>query len=145
MVNLLVLFALLLVPFVLSSLLASPPNLKVNLAEFIFEQAPFAQCHASTIVELPSGDLLAAWFGGKREGDDSVQIWLSRKPTGGTWLSPEVVTNFPESPCWNPVLFRVGASQRPVHPQSVGSVLASQGGEQSLEAFGTFLSHLIDA
>ena len=106
MVNLLVLLALLLLPFVLSSILASPPNLKVNLAEFIFEQAPFAQCHASTIVELPSGDLLAAWFGGKREGDDSVQIWLSRKPTGGTWLSPEVVTNFPESPCWNPVLFR---------------------------------------
>src|SRR5207249_570355 len=32
-------------------------------AEFIFDTAPFAQCHASTIVQTPAG-LVAAWFGG---------------------------------------------------------------------------------
>lgn len=32
-------------------------------AEFIFEQAPSRECHASTIVETPTG-LVAAWFGG---------------------------------------------------------------------------------
>ena len=36
------------------------------LSEFIFEKAPFAQCHASTIAETENG-LVAAWFGGTRE------------------------------------------------------------------------------
>lgn len=81
-------------------------KLKTELAEFIFEKAPSEQCHASTIVDLPNGDLLAAWFAGKREGDNSVEIRLSRKPLGGVWLSPQAVTNFSDVPCWNPVLFR---------------------------------------
>ena len=37
-------------------------------SEFIFESAPFASCHASTIAQTQEG-LVAAWFGGKREGD----------------------------------------------------------------------------
>lgn len=86
-------------------------RLKTELAEFIFEDAPFQQCHASTIVDLPNGDLLAAWFGGKEEGDNSVEIWLSRKPAGGIWTPPQAVTDFPEMPCWNPVLFRDAQNQ----------------------------------
>jgi len=79
---------------------------KIELAEFVFEQAPFQRCHASTIVDLPNGDLLAAWFGGKEEGDKSVEIWLSRKPRGGHWSPPRQMTEFPDTACWNPVLFR---------------------------------------
>ena len=45
-------------------------------SEFIFESAPFKECHASTMVELPGGDLFAAWFGGAHEGDSSVAIWV---------------------------------------------------------------------
>jgi len=81
-------------------------KLKTEVAEYIFERAPFRECHASTVVELPDGGLLAAWFGGEEEGHPSVEIWLSRKPAGGGWSAPEPMTNFPEVPCWNPVLFR---------------------------------------
>ena len=77
-----------------------------QLAEFIFETAPFRECLASTILDLPNGELLAAWFGGLQEGDNSVKIWLSRKPSGGRWSAPQAMTSFSDVPCWNPVLFR---------------------------------------
>ena len=56
-------------------------------SEFIFTEAPHPQCHASTIVETPSG-LVAAWFGGTRERDPDVGIWVSRQ-IDGEW-SPQV-------------------------------------------------------
>jgi len=37
------------------------------LSEFIYEAAPFASAHASTIEETADG-LVAAWFGGTAEG-----------------------------------------------------------------------------
>jgi len=46
--------------------------------EFIFEDAPFPSCHASTIAETHEG-LIAAWFGGTRERHPDVGIWVSRK------------------------------------------------------------------
>jgi predicted neuraminidase len=87
---------------------AAAENAKVKtvVSEMIFDQAPFEQCHASTILELPDGRLLSAWFGGKHEKDPSVEIWMSAKPKGGTWSAPEAMTNFPQVPTWNPVLFR---------------------------------------
>ena len=77
--------------------------------EFIFEKAPFAQCHASTIVEMKKG-LVAAWFGGKHESNPDVGIWLSRKK-GKKWTDPVEVANGVQHdrkryPCWNPVLFQ---------------------------------------
>jgi predicted neuraminidase len=72
---------------------------------FIFDKAPFASCHASTLVEGEPEKLLAAWFGGTREGTTDVKIWLSRFD-GTTWSAPEVVAEEMGQPCWNPVLFR---------------------------------------
>lgn len=79
------------------------------LAEFIYEDAPFPSCHASTIVETPAG-LVAAWFGGTDEGDDDVGIWFSRQ-LDGKWSAPVEVANGVQSdkeryPTWNPVLFQ---------------------------------------
>lgn len=81
------------------------PRVPTVTSEFIFTDAPFLECHASTLVELPDGDLVAAWFGGKREGDPSVAIWGARR-TRGAWTRPEVWAQEPGVPCWNPVLFR---------------------------------------
>lgn len=76
---------------------------------FIYEEAPFPECHASTIVES-KGTLIAAWFGGTREKHPDVGIWLSRRE-GGKWTTPVEVANGVESadkryPTWNPVLFQ---------------------------------------
>ncbi len=81
----------------------------ITKTEFIFEEAPFAECHASTIAET-GGTLVAAWFGGTREKNPDVGIWLSRYE-GGKWTKPAEVANGVESPekrypCWNPVLFQ---------------------------------------
>jgi predicted neuraminidase len=75
---------------------------------FIFEKAPFARCHASTVVETESGKLLAAWFGGKDEGANDVKIW-SAAFDGKEWTAPAVAAEEPGFPCWNPVLFRSSA------------------------------------
>lgn len=80
------------------------------LVEFVFETAPFASAHASTIAETRGG-LVTAWFGGTREGASDVGIWLSRHE-GGRWTPPvEVATGVePDGsrfPTWNPVLFEL--------------------------------------
>lgn len=78
--------------------------------EFIYETAPFPQCHASTIVETQHG-LLAAWFGGTSEGHSDVGIYTSRRGDSG-WSEPQrVAEGWVERdqrryPCWNPVLFQ---------------------------------------
>jgi predicted neuraminidase len=73
-------------------------------SEFIFETAPFPQCHASTIAETKSG-LVAAWFGGTKERSPDVGIWLSRSEAG-KWTAAVEVAKEPGLPAWNPVLFR---------------------------------------
>src|SRR5690606_8351620 len=74
-------------------------------SEFIYEEAPFPSCHASTIVETGDG-LLAAWFGGTDEKEPDVGIWTSRLKDG-KWSPPVEVANGVESPqvrypTWNP-------------------------------------------
>ena len=86
---------------------ASQPGLLKS--EFIYEKAPFPECHASTIAETKDG-LIAAWFGGTRERNPDVCIWISRF-VSGHWTPPFQVADGIQSPanrlpCWNPVLFQ---------------------------------------
>lgn len=81
----------------------------VRLTEFLNDQAPYPQCHASTIVEASPGHLVAAWFGGTREGAPDVGIWLARHD-GTRWLAAVEVADGKQPdgtrhPTWNPVLF----------------------------------------
>lgn len=64
----------------------------------------FAASHASTIVELKSGGLMAAWFGGTAESRPDVAIWGSQMHNG-TWSAPVELAREAPVPCWNPVLF----------------------------------------
>lgn len=80
--------------------------------EFIFEKASFPSCHAATIAETPKG-LVAAWFGGTKEGKPDVSIWVSHKATAKSqWTAPVEVANGKKNDttryaCWNPVLYQV--------------------------------------
>lgn len=51
-----------------------------------------ASAHSSTICSLPSGDLLAVWYGGSREGAADVALFTSRLPAGGASWTPPVRT-----------------------------------------------------
>lgn len=78
-------------------------------SEQIFENPPFKNCHASTIAETEKG-LVAAWFGGTRESNPDVGIWLSRHENG-KWTAPVEVANGNQPDgsrfaSWNPVLFQ---------------------------------------
>ena len=57
--------------------------------QFLYEETSFPECHASTIVELENGDLLAAFFGGTKERNPDCCIWVCRKPKGQAgWSAP---------------------------------------------------------
>src|SRR5215475_7877720 len=91
------------------STLAQSPAPGVIKSEFIYETAPFPQCHASTIAESKGG-LVAAWFGGTKEKNPDVGIWVSRLDHG-KWTAPVEVANGVESPekrypTWNPALYQ---------------------------------------
>lgn len=78
--------------------------------QFIYDTASFPQCHSATIVETPAG-LVAAWFGGTREGHPDVEIWLSRLVNNG-WTAPISVANgiindTLRKACYNPVLYQI--------------------------------------
>jgi len=73
--------------------------------EHIFgDERPFAQSHASTIIKLDEGFLLA-WFAGSHEKNDDVGIWMA-KGQPGNWSAPYLAVKIRNDPHWNPVLFR---------------------------------------
>jgi len=89
---------------------AQKNDVKIITSNYIFENAPFEACHASTLVELDKNSIMSAWFGGKHEGSKDVSIWTSIN-RNGNWSSPIEIANGIQNdslrfPCWNPVLFK---------------------------------------
>jgi predicted neuraminidase len=80
-------------------------------AREIFPSLPdYPDCHASTIVALPGGDLLAAFYGGSVEKAPDVAILLSRyRAQAGVWSAPNVIVDVADRSLGNPVLFLDGA------------------------------------
>lgn len=60
--------------------------------------------HASTLVELRDGDILAAWFAGSKEGAPDVKIYGARLHDS-VWTPPFELARADHVACWNPVLF----------------------------------------
>ena len=79
---------------------------KMLVNEFIYPPKSVTDsCHASTVLPLPNGNVVAAWFGGTKEGNDDVKIWVSVRENG-KWAQPYSVSVVGEAlPHWNPVLF----------------------------------------
>lgn len=78
--------------------------------EFIYDKAPFPECHAATIAETKGG-LVVAFFGGTKERNPDVEIWICRQQNR-RWTLPVSVANGIMNdtlryPCWNPVLYQV--------------------------------------
>lgn len=88
----------------LVSLAASAPP--VFQGELIFSAEKFHN-HSASLVETPSGDLLAAWFHGQGEkGDDTLVIQGARKRKGdATWSAPFTMADAPGLPDQNPVIY----------------------------------------
>ena len=93
-------------------ILISYTSIATAQTQFIYEKAPFPECHAATIEETPKG-LVAAFFGGTKERNPDVCIYVSRKDKGQqVWTVPVNVANGIQNDtlryaCWNPVLYQV--------------------------------------
>lgn len=72
--------------------------------EFVYEKIEnVPECHASTVLPLPDGRVMVAWFAGEHEKNDNVRIWFSVNENG-KWTEPAKVPSEENVPHWNPVL-----------------------------------------
>lgn len=81
---------------------------------FVFDDAPFASCHAATLVEADDGGIVASFFAGSREGAPDVAVWSARY-VDGRWedlvrVADGIQADGTPLPCWNPVLFRMSGT-----------------------------------
>ena len=75
-----------------------------TIKEFVCNPLPTKNAHASTILPLPDGSVITAWFGGVKEGTKDVDIWYCKRDENG-WGMPKSLSYNKNIPHWNPVLF----------------------------------------
>ena len=85
-------------------------NIKMIESHFVYEKPPFIECHASSIEELSDGNIVVAAFGGTKEKNKDVTIWLSKKGTD-KWQSAKlsydgIIHDTLRYPTLNSVLYR---------------------------------------
>nr|WP_294941344.1 sialidase family protein [uncultured Mucilaginibacter sp.] len=96
--------------------LSAQPGWTKLKEELVFNNPPFAQCHASTIVETKTGELLMACFGGSAESRPDVAIWMQKLGTAHAGNEPRMVADgridsTTRFPAWNPVLFKLNTGR----------------------------------
>lgn len=78
--------------------------------DFVEPVPVVAEVQASTLAEAGDGSVVAAWWGGTKEGNDDVGIWVSRWNNGswekGRRVADGIQPDGTSLPVWNPVLFR---------------------------------------
>ena len=81
-------------------------NRGMGTREALLPPGNYSTAHSPTLLELPSGDLLCAWFAGTYEGNTDVCIVCSRLPCGsGKWTEPQLISHDSERSEQNPSLF----------------------------------------
>lgn len=76
------------------------------IREYIMEEdREFDSAHASTLIELSDGGVMAAWFGGSWEKGADVAIWIAKR-VNGVWSKPHKIEDERAIAMWNPVLFK---------------------------------------
>lgn len=86
---------------------SSDNKIELQYSENIIFHLQYDHVHGPTIVELPDGDLLSAWFQGSGERwADDVKIMGSRLVKGDTsWSDTFLMADIPGFPDINPIMF----------------------------------------
>ena len=80
-----------------------------EVMKLIMERCPTDMCHASTLLKTGPDRFLVAWFGGTKEGNGDVAIWITRG-NEEYFDAPQILAQSDEAH-WNPVLFRINESK----------------------------------
>lgn len=83
----------------------------VEQGEIFAKGAKTDSAHASTVLLLPDGRVMSAWFGGSGEGNKDVRIWFALYESGD-WTEPEQIPSEDTVAHWNPVLQDFGTFAR---------------------------------
>eukprot|EP00854_Cymbomonas_tetramitiformis_P013133 gene13133-15505_t len=79
------------------------------------------QAHGAALLELPGGDMLAAWFSGEEGKAQGQRDWAERE-----WSTPELVAVKPQRSLQNPVLFYDPEKKAELPP--IGAMRSASGG-----------------
>lgn len=61
---------------------------------FLYTQAPFPACHATTVCETTDGRIVAAFFGGTYEGHPDCNVWMCAYDADGhSWSAPTAIAD----------------------------------------------------
>jgi alpha-L-rhamnosidase len=111
----------------------------VVVDEFINRKAPYPESHAATVAENSAGQIVAAWFGGTKERNPDVCIWVSRLVDGrwtpGVNVANGIVNDSVRYACWNPVLYQVPGGELQLY-YKVGPNVAGWTGKRITSADG---------
>ncbi|MEC3881971.1 sialidase family protein [Parapedobacter sp. 10938] len=102
-------FFYLIAGFALASGQVDDTKVTVTDSVLVFPLQP-QHVHGSSVVELPNGDLLLAWFqgSGERTADDVRIMGARKKREDRYWGAPFELADTPHLPDCNPVLFMAG-------------------------------------